>query len=547
MLLPLFYILAVPPNNLGSPGKQASAGGERRVTFLAINDIYRLDGLADGTIGGLTRVRTLRKWIERDAPNAILLHAGDFLSPSLISKVFKGEQMIDALNNLDGDPKAFDRRMFVAFGNHEFDDSRCQDAQPPLNARVDESQFTWLAANLDFPNCKAMSGILSRKNVHKDGFVLDVDNVKVGLFGIGLTPDKRGAPRYPQFEKALPAARRSIDYLRAQGAELIVALTHLPREDDEALITELSGAGLDLVVGGHDHENMVLRDGRGFKADSDARSAWRIDVHLSRGQKPRIEGQLILLNAAIPPDAALEKLAESWFARTEKVLCEKMVAADAHCLGQPVGWIRSMMELEETPNRSQETGFGDWLGDLVLSKTRADVALINSGNLGLNENLPSGSKLTLKHVIDIFRFDDVIAVRSFPARQVCAAITHGLQQAGTGAWPHLAGVEAAVTRRNNTQAAAVTRFIGKDGVTCDSETPIKVAALPYILCGGDDYPFLPGGASKECIEGLQKMPTDPADPDYRGELLSKMAGDAIRAAQATGLELINRRRLRFAE
>ena len=25
-------------------------------------------------------MRTLRQWIERDAPNAILLHAGDFLS-----------------------------------------------------------------------------------------------------------------------------------------------------------------------------------------------------------------------------------------------------------------------------------------------------------------------------------------------------------------------------------------------------------------------------------------------------------------------------------
>ena len=120
----------------GLVGAAAAQPAERRVTFIAVNDIYRLDGIAEGKSGGLGRVRTLRTWIERDAPDALLLHAGDFLSPSLIGKVFKGEQMIDAMNNLDGDPKAFDARMFVAFGNHEFDDSRCNKADSPLDKRV---------------------------------------------------------------------------------------------------------------------------------------------------------------------------------------------------------------------------------------------------------------------------------------------------------------------------------------------------------------------------------------------------------------------------
>ena len=63
--------------------------------------------------------------------------------------------MIDAMNNLDGDPKKFDARMFVAFGNHEFDDFDCNKQPAPLNARLDESQFTWLNVNLDFPAAPA--------------------------------------------------------------------------------------------------------------------------------------------------------------------------------------------------------------------------------------------------------------------------------------------------------------------------------------------------------------------------------------------------------
>ena len=149
LILPIGY-LAIQSryDDVAAPGGRDAIRADRRVTFLTINDIYRLDGVAEGRSGGLTRVRTLRKWIERDAPNAILLHAGDFLSPSLVSEQSKGASMVDILNSLDGDPSAFDSRMFVTFGNHEFDISRCSDANPPLNARVAESQFVWLAANL---------------------------------------------------------------------------------------------------------------------------------------------------------------------------------------------------------------------------------------------------------------------------------------------------------------------------------------------------------------------------------------------------------------
>src|SRR5206468_1133839 len=112
-----------------------------------------LEGVGEREIGGLLRLRTLRKWIERDAPNLILLHAGDFLAPALVSSELHGKPMVDVMNNLDGDSRAFDHRMFVTFGNHEFDDSKCTDQDAPLNARVVQSQFTWLAANLDFSKC----------------------------------------------------------------------------------------------------------------------------------------------------------------------------------------------------------------------------------------------------------------------------------------------------------------------------------------------------------------------------------------------------------
>lgn len=75
-------------------------------------------------------------------PNTITVLAGDFISPSVIGtlknegKRIRGKQMVEALNSLGLD--------WVVFGNHEFD----YDDLADLQARLDESKFTWLSGNV---------------------------------------------------------------------------------------------------------------------------------------------------------------------------------------------------------------------------------------------------------------------------------------------------------------------------------------------------------------------------------------------------------------
>ena len=94
------------------------------VTIIAINDVYRIEGVDGGKRGGLPKVAALR----HDRNVDLLLHAGDFLYPALLSRVYKGEQMVDVMNSLDGAPGVFDPFMFVVFGNHEFDAIWCANA-----------------------------------------------------------------------------------------------------------------------------------------------------------------------------------------------------------------------------------------------------------------------------------------------------------------------------------------------------------------------------------------------------------------------------------
>src|ERR1041385_1769629 len=88
-----------------------------QLIIVQLNDIYRLDAVRAGKRGGLARVVALLRQLKTQNPGVpvIVLHAGDFLSPSLESSLFHGSQMIDAMNFINDVAP-----LYVVPGNHAF-------------------------------------------------------------------------------------------------------------------------------------------------------------------------------------------------------------------------------------------------------------------------------------------------------------------------------------------------------------------------------------------------------------------------------------------
>ena len=204
-----------------------------RVTLLQVNDVYQFSPVDGGTRGGLARVATLRKQIMAESPHTLFLMAGDTISPSIESNTYKGQQMIEAWNAAGLD--------YAAFGNHEFDFG-----PDTLRERVRESKFQWLAANVvERPSGKLFANT-------PEFVIREFDGVKVGLFGI-LLPDTRvtssPGPNVNILDPCATAAR-VIPKIRARGAKVIVALTHLSMKEDKQLAR---CSGVDVIIGGHEH------------------------------------------------------------------------------------------------------------------------------------------------------------------------------------------------------------------------------------------------------------------------------------------------------
>src|SRR5213076_1227408 len=134
----VWLVLACVLAGCAAPDTRTSTAAPPRtveITLLQINDAYVLEPVDGGRRGGMARLATLVKRLRAAHPNVVFAHAGDMLSPSPMSTVLRGAQMIAVLNALGLD--------VATFGNHEFDFGPAV-----LRERVAESRFLWLSANV---------------------------------------------------------------------------------------------------------------------------------------------------------------------------------------------------------------------------------------------------------------------------------------------------------------------------------------------------------------------------------------------------------------
>jgi 5'-nucleotidase len=468
---------APPPPAVVAPPPASPPPADKVVTLLAINDVYRIEGTSEG--GGLARVRALRSELEKTAPDLLFLHAGDFLYPSIMSRTYAGEQMVDVLNRLDGDPSAPDPRMLVVFGNHEFDSP---DAAA-LDARIDGSQFRWLHTNITFTDAIQSPNLA-------DTAMMESGGVKVGIFG--LTIGSNPQPYVASFADPVDTARTASAALRAQGAQVVVGLTHRTVEDDAALLDTLGKDGPDLIIGGHEHRHQEVqaKDGRWvLKADSEALSATVARVTVHPDGTLDVSHQLVPLGADAPADPTVKGAVDAWVTKHDAVYCTKDRGLPAGCLDDVMGVSKTDLVATSAVIRRYETGLGDWIADVARSAfPKATVAFINAGTLRLDEDIPAGEPITREDVEGLFAYPCPLRLLQIDGATLTQVVAHSISDwTGRGHFLQIAGF----AFRHDTAAgtAGPIALLGPTRVARSKE-PILAVTNGYVGGGGDGYTML---------------------------------------------------------
>ncbi|OQY98843.1 MAG: hypothetical protein B6D35_10970 [Candidatus Brocadia sp. UTAMX2] len=409
--------------------EQNKAHREVKFKILQINDVYKIEGLEKGSTGGIARVRTLREQMEAEGQPVLVLLAGDFLFPSVMSKYLHAQPMVDMLNLLDGKPAGFDKRFIVAFGNHEF-----EHPDPGiLLRRIMQSDFDWVSCNIRYCPDKGDPGVPFShrfKNVH-DALLLDIDGVCVGIFGLTNDSQPQDYIVYDyNVEKERNARiRESLDYLRDKGARVIIALTHQDLEEDRQLANDFPGE-IDIIAGGHDHYYIQQQVGRTWitKADADARSAIRYDVRIFQNDSLIEPPRKVDLDSTVANDPDVGDAVNKWLG----ALSATMKAQTGRDPNEIIGMTRYRLEGVETAVRKDETALGNFLTDVVRARMRTDIAFINGGSIRINDNIPAGAPITVYDMEGIFYYDNKLVAFELTGAELLDILNHSVQRVDSG-------------------------------------------------------------------------------------------------------------------
>lgn len=436
-----------------------------RITLLQVNDVYQFAPVDGGKRGGLARVSALRQKIMAESPHTLFLLAGDTISPSVESITYKGRQMIDAWNVSGLD--------YATFGNHEFDFG-----PEVLRERMSESKFKWLAANVvDKKSGKTFADT-------PEFLIREFEGVKVGIFGLTLPETKVTSRPGPDVDILDPCATatRIVPQIRARGAQVVIALTHLSMQEDKQLAR---CSGVDLIIGGHEHSLLESMAGHApiFKMTADAREVGRIDLNISKtnGQLTSIDWEIIPVTdqlAADPQFASLDLKYGSLLRELE----------------QRVGHTDVELEARSGVGRTRETNIGDFVADAFRNSTGADVAIMNGGSIRADEVIKSGD-LTRRDVLSLLPFKNRVVKLEITGATLRAALEHGVarsaEDAEPGRFPQVSGMRY-VFDASHAAGSRITSLT-VNGKPLDERRTYTLATTDYVgVDGGDGYDMFKG-------------------------------------------------------
>lgn len=432
------------------PTATFAAQNNEDIIILYENDVHC-------AVEGYSRLSAMKKELQDTYAHVGVVSGGDYIQGSSLGAISQGQYIVDLMNLVGYDA--------VTLGNHEFD------------YRME--RLAELVGMMDTkPVCCNFQKIGETESYFEPYTIVSYGDVDIAYIGI-TTPhtitssspaqfkDESGEYIYTFNPTALyDFVQDAIDSAKSEGADYVIALSHIGYADNEAYgdledIEDLIGNtdGFDVVLDAHSHSviegktvvdeggNEVLLSSTGTKFEYVGK------LTISGGE---FKTELIKTEDYQKTDPIIDSYIEKINAEYAVLGDRKVAFSEVDLITQDANGNRLV--------RNSETNLGDLCAEAVRSIMSADIGYMNGG--GLRADILAGD-ITFNDLLSVFPFNNTIVLAEVSGQTMKDMMEMAVMMwpEEDGSFPHLSGITFSVNTDipSSVVVNEMEEFVGVDG------------------------------------------------------------------------------------
>jgi len=319
--------------------------GSASAYALSYNDFTAL-AKTYGRMGGMDRVATVVNSIRAERPDALLLDGGDTWHGSYTCYHTQGQDVVNVMNALKPDAMTF--HWEFTLGTER------------VRELVDGLPFAALGANIFDAEWDEPSEDFKPYQFFERG------GVKIAVIGQAFPymPIANPGWMFPEYSFGIRDQRMQevVDEVRAEGAELVVCLSHNGFDVDKKMASRVTG--IDVILTGHTHdalpEPVLVGETILIASGSNGKFVSRVDLDVREGRLMGFRHKLIpIFSDVITPDAEVA------------ALIDEQRAPFADKLSEVIGQADTLLYRRGNFNGTWD----DLICDALITEREADIAM----------------------------------------------------------------------------------------------------------------------------------------------------------------------------
>ena len=406
--------------------------------------------------GGVKRIKALVDSVRTAEKTVFLADAGDYVQGTYYFSLLNGVVETRVMDLIGYDVRTV--------GNHEFDKK-----MDCLYDMLTWSNVPVVASNYDFTRT-------SLANRVEQSMIIEKNGIKVGFIGLNVKLDNLVTPSAcegVEWQNAINVADNLAKGLRDQGADIVIALSHLGYEKNSSEVYYDRGIAMntqyiDMIIGGHSHTFLNYADWVKNKNNVSVPVVQTGSKGICLGYakiKLNDNGRPTFTYKLIPVKNHLDKKLDPVFSD----IVDEYTASVSYKMEEVIGNCPQAIR-KGTPESPLYNLTGDalvWMSKEYMD-TDVDVSLYNSG--GLRSEFSAGD-LTIGDVYAVYPFDNVLSVITLKGNDMKTMFDYVASNNGL---PVSSNVKLVI---NNKKVKSVT----VDGKAIDNNKTYRVATIDYLV------------------------------------------------------------------